>query len=77
MHESPTAIDVTNLLTVAIATAAIYQAIFAGRLSKLQQQIEDARKATAVYDPFLEREDILAAIEYAALQIDHVVLQSA
>jgi len=27
--------------------------------------------------PFLEREDILAAIEYAALQIDHVVLQSA
>jgi uncharacterized protein (DUF433 family) len=27
--------------------------------------------------PFLEREDILAAIEYAAVQIDHVVLQSA
>ena len=27
--------------------------------------------------PFLEREDILAAIEYAALQMDHVVLQSA
>jgi len=27
--------------------------------------------------PFLEREDILAAIEYAASQIDHVVLQSA
>jgi len=27
--------------------------------------------------PFLERDDILAAIEYAAMQIDHVVLQSA
>jgi len=27
--------------------------------------------------PFLEREDILAAIEYAALQTDHIVLQSA
>jgi uncharacterized protein (DUF433 family) len=27
--------------------------------------------------PFLEREDILAAIEYAALQIDHAVFQSA
>jgi uncharacterized protein (DUF433 family) len=27
--------------------------------------------------PFLEREDILAAIEYAALQVDHIVLQSA
>jgi uncharacterized protein (DUF433 family) len=27
--------------------------------------------------PFLERKDILAAIEYAAMQIDHVVLQSA
>ncbi len=27
--------------------------------------------------PFLEREDILAAIEYAAVQTDHVVLQSA
>jgi uncharacterized protein (DUF433 family) len=27
--------------------------------------------------PFLERDDILAAIEYAALQTDHVVLQSA
>lgn len=27
--------------------------------------------------PFLEHEDILAAIEYAALQIDHAVLQSA
>jgi uncharacterized protein (DUF433 family) len=27
--------------------------------------------------PFLQREDILAAIEYAAAQIDHVVLQSA
>jgi len=27
--------------------------------------------------PFLGREDILAAIEYAAMQIDHVVLQSA
>jgi uncharacterized protein (DUF433 family) len=27
--------------------------------------------------PFLDRDDILAAIEYAALQIDHVVLQSA
>ena len=27
--------------------------------------------------PFLEREDILAAIEYAALQLDHVVLESA
>jgi uncharacterized protein (DUF433 family) len=26
---------------------------------------------------FLEREDILAAIEYAALQADHVVLRSA
>lgn len=26
---------------------------------------------------FLEREDILAAIEYAALQTDHIVLQSA
>jgi uncharacterized protein (DUF433 family) len=26
--------------------------------------------------PFLERDDILAAIEYAALQIDHIVLQS-
>jgi uncharacterized protein (DUF433 family) len=26
--------------------------------------------------PFLVREDILAAIEYAALQTDHVVLQS-
>ena len=26
--------------------------------------------------PSLEREDILAAIEYAALQTDHVVLQS-
>jgi len=26
---------------------------------------------------FLEREDILAAIEYAALQTDHVVLRSA
>ncbi len=26
--------------------------------------------------PFLEREDILAAIEYAALQTDHIVLQS-
>ncbi len=26
--------------------------------------------------PDLEREDILAAIEYAALQMDHVVLQS-
>ncbi len=25
--------------------------------------------------PFLEREDILAAIEYAARQMDHVVLQ--
>jgi uncharacterized protein (DUF433 family) len=25
---------------------------------------------------FLEREDILAAIEYAALQTDHIVLQS-
>jgi uncharacterized protein (DUF433 family) len=25
--------------------------------------------------PFLEREDILAAIEYAARQTDHVVLQ--
>ncbi|MBM3859970.1 MAG: DUF433 domain-containing protein [Verrucomicrobia bacterium] len=27
--------------------------------------------------PFLEREDILAAIEYAARQTDHVVLQTA
>jgi uncharacterized protein (DUF433 family) len=27
--------------------------------------------------PVLEREDILAAIEYAALQTDHIVLQSA
>jgi len=27
--------------------------------------------------PFLERDDILAAIEYAALQTDHVVPQSA
>lgn len=26
--------------------------------------------------PFLEREDILAAIEYAAVQTDHIVLQS-
>lgn len=26
--------------------------------------------------PFLERDDILAAIEYAAMQADHVVLQS-
>lgn len=26
--------------------------------------------------PFLEREDILAAIEYAARQADHVVLQA-
>jgi len=26
--------------------------------------------------PFLEREDILASIEYAALQTDHIVLQS-
>jgi uncharacterized protein (DUF433 family) len=26
--------------------------------------------------PFLEREDIFAAIEYAALQTDHIVLQS-
>jgi uncharacterized protein (DUF433 family) len=26
--------------------------------------------------PFLEREDILAAIEYAARQTDHVVLQA-
>ena len=26
--------------------------------------------------PFLVREDILAAIEYAALQTDHIVLQS-
>jgi len=26
--------------------------------------------------PFLEREDILAAIEYAAHQTDHVVLQA-
>jgi len=27
--------------------------------------------------PFLEREDILAALQYAAMQVDHVVLQSA
>ncbi|HWN74217.1 MAG TPA: DUF433 domain-containing protein [Candidatus Udaeobacter sp.] len=27
--------------------------------------------------PFLEREDILAAIEYAALQTEHIVLRSA
>lgn len=27
--------------------------------------------------PALEREDILAAIEYAARQVDHLVLQSA
>jgi uncharacterized protein (DUF433 family) len=27
--------------------------------------------------PYLEREDILAAIEYAAVQTDHIVLQSA
>jgi uncharacterized protein (DUF433 family) len=27
--------------------------------------------------PFLEREDILAALEYAARQTDHVVLQVA
>ncbi len=27
--------------------------------------------------PFLEREDILAAIEYATVQTDHIVLQSA
>lgn len=26
--------------------------------------------------PFLEREDILAAIQYAAVQTDHIVLQS-
>jgi uncharacterized protein (DUF433 family) len=26
--------------------------------------------------PFLEREDILAALEYAAVQADHIVLQS-
>lgn len=26
--------------------------------------------------PFLEREDILAALEYAAYQTDHVVLQT-
>jgi uncharacterized protein (DUF433 family) len=26
--------------------------------------------------PFLEREDILAAIQYAAIQTDHIVLQS-
>jgi uncharacterized protein (DUF433 family) len=26
--------------------------------------------------PFLERKDILAAIEYAAMQTDHIVLQS-
>jgi uncharacterized protein (DUF433 family) len=26
--------------------------------------------------PFLAREDILAAIQYAALQTDHIVLQS-
>lgn len=39
--------------------------------------------ADASYDeiladyPFLEREDILAALEYAARQTDHVVLQVA
>jgi len=27
--------------------------------------------------PFLEREDILAVIEYAALQTEHIVLRSA
>ena len=27
--------------------------------------------------PFLQREDILAAIEYAAYQTDHIVLQTA
>jgi uncharacterized protein (DUF433 family) len=27
--------------------------------------------------PYLEREDILAAVQYAALQIDHPVLRSA
>jgi uncharacterized protein (DUF433 family) len=27
--------------------------------------------------PFLEREDILAAIEYAALQTEHIVMHSA
>jgi uncharacterized protein (DUF433 family) len=27
--------------------------------------------------PYLEREDILAAIEYAALQTEHIVIQSA
>jgi uncharacterized protein (DUF433 family) len=27
--------------------------------------------------PYLEREDILAVLEYAALQTDHVVLRSA
>jgi len=27
--------------------------------------------------PFLERDDILAAIEYAAVQTDHIVLQPA
>lgn len=26
--------------------------------------------------PFLEREDILAAIDYAALQTDHIVIQA-
>jgi len=26
--------------------------------------------------PFLEREDIFAAIEYAALQTDHIILQT-
>lgn len=26
--------------------------------------------------PYLEREDILAAIEYAALQTEHIVIQS-
>ncbi len=37
------------ILAAVIAGATIWQAIFAGRLSKLQQQIEDARKETAVY----------------------------
>jgi len=42
----------------------------------------DLLGAGASYDeiladfPFLEREDILAAIEYAARQTDHVVLQT-
>jgi uncharacterized protein (DUF433 family) len=55
--------------------AAIEHAHFSTSVLDLVAAAASYEEVLADY-PFLEREDILAAIEYAARQADHVVLAS-